>query len=197
MLFSAVLIWLLLSGDPVPSESSSHQTLELAAQPEGGDFTLSSAAWAVSLADFRGKVVLIYFGYTHCPDICPLNLSYLTMALNGLTARERERVQVLFISVDPERDTPERLRAYTKHFAPDILGVTGTSQQVAETASLYGAAYRRVEIEDSALGYAVDHSAYTYLLDRTGRLRQSLDHATAPDQIVAAIRFQLTEGETP
>lgn len=196
-LLFALLIWMLWDWERAPEESVVHEVLELAEAPRGGGFTLSSAMGPVSLEDFRGKVVLIYFGYTWCPDICPLNLSYLKLALDSLTPEERERVQVLFISVDPERDTPERLSKYTKHFAPEILGLTGASQQVARTAALYGAAYRRAEISDSAMGYAVDHSAYTYLLDKSGRLRQSLDHATPPDQIVAAIRFQLTEGEIP
>lgn len=197
VLLSALLAWMLLGWEMAPDESSPPAALELATPPRGGDFILRSAVGAVSLADFRGKVVLIYFGYTWCPDICPLNLAYLTMALDGLTPQERDRVQVLFISVDPQRDTPERLTKYTEHFAPDILGVTGTPQQVAVTAALYGAAYRRVDAGDSALGYSVDHSAYTYLLDKSGRLQQTLDHATPPDRIVAAIRSQLTKGKTP
>jgi protein SCO1/2 len=188
---------MLLGWETSSNESSSHETLELAQPPKGGDFTLSSAAGPVSLADFRGKVVLIYFGYTWCPDICPLNLSYLRLALDALTAEERKRVQILFVSVDPERDAPERLREYTAYFAPEILGVTGTPEEVAETAALYGAAYRRGEPKDSAMGYFVDHSAYTYLVDTAGRLRQTLDHATPPDRIVAAIRSHLTAGKTP
>jgi protein SCO1/2 len=169
----------------------------LASPPQGGDFTLESATGSVSLADFRGKVVLIYFGYTWCPDICPINLSHLRLALDGLGKEERKRVQVLLVSVDPQRDTPQRLSMYTAHFGTDILGVTGTPQQVAETAALYGAAYRRVEGEGSAMGYFVDHSAYTYLLDRTGRLRQTLDHATPPERIIATVRNYLNEGSTP
>lgn len=197
LLLSSLLAWMLLGWETSSEESTSHGVLELAQPPQGGDFTLSSAAGPVSLADFRGKVVLIYFGYTWCPDICPLNLSYLRMALDGLTPEERKRAQVLFISVDPERDTPQRLRDYTAYFAPEILGVTGTPQEVAKAAALYGAAYRRGESGDSAMGYSVDHSAYTYLVDTVGSLRQTLDHATPPDRIVAAIRSQLTAGEVP
>ena len=191
----ALLAWMLLGWESAPDGSSHHDVLELAQPPRGGEFTLSSAAGTLSLADFRGKVVLIYFGYTWCPDICPLNLSYLTLALDDLTPEERKGVQVLFISVDPQRDTPERLSEYTRHFAPDILGVTGSPQQWADVAALFGAAYRRGEEGDSAMGYSVDHSAYTYLLDTFGRLRGSLAHATPPDQIVTAIRSHLTEGD--
>ncbi len=183
--------------DPVPDQAAPHQALDLAQPPTGGDFTLRSEEGPVSLADFRGKVVLVYFGYTWCPDICPLNLGYLRLALDSLTPEEREQVQVIFISVDPERDTPERLREYTAYFAPDFLGLTGTPEQVAQTAALYGAAYRRGEEGGSAMGYSVDHSAFTYLLDRSGALQQALEHATPPERIATAIRSQLTVGESP
>ena len=191
LLLAAALGWILLGWKPSPENNAPHQALDLAQRPKGGDFTLISAEGPVSLRDLRGKVVLVYFGYTWCPDICPLNLSYLTLALNSLGPEERERVEVLFISVDPERDTPERLHEYTAYFAPEILGLTGTPQQLASTAALYGAAYRRGEEGSSAMGYSVDHSAFTYLLDTTGRLKQTLDHATPPERIVAAIRSLL------
>jgi len=197
LMLSAVLVWMLFGWKSDTEDADPYKALQLAQPPRGGDFTLTSAAGPVSLADFRGKVVLIYFGYTWCPDICPLNLSYLRYALDGLTAQERERVQVLFISVDPERDTPQRLSRYTAYFAPDILGLTGMPEEVAKAAALYGAVYRRGEVENTAMGYAVDHSAYTYLVDTSGALQQSFDHATPPDRIIAAIRSQLTAGETP
>lgn len=196
LLLGALLAWTLLFWEPTPQNTAPHQSLDLAQQPMGGDFTLTSAKGPVSLSDFRGKVVLVYFGYTWCPDICPLNLGYLTLALDKLEPEERERVQVLFISVDPGRDTPDRLREYTDYFAPDVLGLTGTAPILAETAALYGAAYRRGEEGSSALGYSVDHSAFTYLLDTSGKLKQTLDHATPPENIVAAIRSQLTTGES-
>jgi protein SCO1/2 len=197
LLLGALLGWILLVWEPTPDSAAPHQPLDLAQPPKGGDFTLSSAEGSISLTDLRGKVVLVYFGYTWCPDICPLNLGYLTLALNSLEPEERERVQVLFISVDPERDTPERLREYTAYFAPEILGLTGSPRQLASTAALYGAAYRRGEEGSSAMGYSVDHSAFTYLIDATGNLKQTLDHATPPERIAAAIRSQLTREESP
>lgn len=191
VLLSAVLAWMLMGWEADPEKPPSREAVKLEQPPRGGDFILTSAAGSVSLTDFRGKVVLLYFGYTWCPDICPLNLSYLRLALDGLTAEERERVQVLFVSVDPERDTPQRLKEYTLHFGPEFLGVTGTPRQLEEAAKLYGAAFKRGEAVDSAMGYFVDHSAYTYLIDKSGRLRQTLDHATPPDRILAAIRSKL------
>ncbi len=197
LLLSALLAFLFFGLGPVSDEPPGHQILDLAQPPTGGDFTLRSAAGPVSLADFRGQVVLVYFGYTWCPDICPLNLGYIGAALDALAPDERDKVRVIFVSVDPERDTPERLAKYTAFFAPDILGLTGTPKQLAEIAARYGAAYRRVEAEGSAMGYLVDHSAYTYLVDTEGRLQQSLEHATPPERIVAAIRTYLTAGDTP
>ncbi|NKN32841.1 SCO family protein [Marichromatium bheemlicum] len=175
--------WLLVERWPSSVPESS-----LAAAPQGGDFTLNAAGGPLSLTQLRGKVVLIYFGYTWCPDICPTNLAIIAHALGKLTPEVRERVQVLFISVDPERDDPERLRQYTAYFHPGIIGLTGTPEQLAEVAARYGAAYRRVEQPDSALGYLIDHSASTALVDPEGRLVGLLAHATPAEQIVARIR---------
>ncbi|HYN79400.1 MAG TPA: SCO family protein [Lamprocystis sp. (in: g-proteobacteria)] len=184
-----LLAW--FSGPPAPP-AALHQALDLAATPTGGDFRLDSAAGTLDLADLRGKVVLIYFGYTSCPDICPTNLAMIAGALRQLTPDELSQVQVLFISVDPERDDPERLAGYAPYFHPNIRGVTGTPEQIATAARLYGAAYRRSAASESAMGYTVDHSASTYLVDPQGRLARTLDHATPSPAITAAIRALLT-----
>lgn len=196
-----LLAWLLfwtpaeVDGDG-DADGPIHRTLDLAAPPTGGDFILDSASGPVDLADLRGNVVLIYFGYTWCPDICPTNLVLIAGALKALTPDELERVQVLFVSVDPERDSAERLAEYSGYFHPKILGLTGTPEQIAAVAKLYGAAYRRTELADSAMGYAVDHSAYGHLVDPQGRLVRNLDHATPSAEIVAAIR-NLLAAEMP
>ncbi len=190
----ALLGWVLLAWQPDGDPQSTHQALELADEPRGGDFTLQSAAGPVSLGDFRGSAVLLYFGYTWCPDVCPTNLGFIAQALEGMGVDERRRVKVLFVSVDPERDDPKRLADYAGFFAPEVIGVTGSAGQVARTAALYGAAYRRVEVPESATGYLVDHSAYTYLIDPAGRLAGRLDHATPPSQIVEAVRVLLAGG---
>lgn len=194
LVLAGLLAWLWFwtpTGVPVAPGEPRHQTLDLAEPPTGGDFVLDSASGLVNLADFRGDVVLLYFGYTWCPDICPTNLVLIAGALKALTPEELERVQVLFVSVDPERDSVERLAEYSGYFHPKIVGLTGTPEQIAAVAKLYGAAYRRTELPDSAMGYVVDHSAYSYLIDPRGRLVRSLDHATPSAQIVAAIREQL------
>jgi protein SCO1 len=193
-----LLAWLLLwtpSGVDLEPDGPQHSALDLASPPQGGDFVLDSVNGPVALADLRGKVVLIYFGYTWCPDICPTNLVLIAGALKALTPDELERVQVLFVSVDPERDSVERLAEYSGYFHPEILGLTGTPEQIAEVAKLYGAAYRRTDLEDSAMGYVVDHSAYSHLVDTQGKLVRNLDHATPSTEIVAAIRALL--GSSP
>jgi len=140
------------------------------------------------LSNLRGQVVLVYFGYTFCPDICPTNLVQIAEALRSLQPSELERTRVLFISVDPERDDPGRLAGYVAYFHPNILGLTGTPEQLAEIAKRYGAAYRRVADSDSAFGDLIDHSAFTYVIDPNGRLVETLGHASPPETIRAAIR---------
>ncbi len=171
-------------GDSAMTEQNSH-TL-----PVGGDFTLQSVQGPVSLKDFRGKVVLIYFGYSMCPDICPTNLSMMAGALGQLSKEELQRVQGLFISVDPERDSLQRLEEYTQYFHPAIMGITGKPEVIAELAKRYGAAYKKVVL-DSATNYVVDHSSETYVIDPQNKLVESLPHGALPEQILAAIRKYL------
>jgi protein SCO1/2 len=183
--------WVLFVWEPDPEPAPIHEALGLASRPTGGDFTLQSAKGPVVLADLRGDVVLIYFGYTWCPDICPTNLGFITMALEQLSPEELSRTRVLFISVDPERDTVERLQEYGAYFHPNIVGITGSDADVAAAAKLYGASYQRTE-QDSATGYVVDHSAFTYVVAPDGHLAETLGHATPPQQIVAVIRGLLS-----
>lgn len=191
----ALLVWLIGFWDPGRTVADGlHRRLGLATAPTGGDFRLQSWRGPVSLSDLRGKLVLIYFGYTWCPDICPTNLALISLALKQLTADERERVQVLFISVDPERDDVARLHAYAEYFDPAILGLTGSERAIAAVASRYGAAYRRVAQTDSAMGYMVDHSSYVYVVDRKGRLVETLPHATPAERLVEVIRARLADG---
>jgi len=161
----------------------------------GGDFTLTSAQGPVSLSDFRGKVSVLYIGYASCPDVCPTALAVLTQSLKQLDAEEREQVQGIFISVDPERDTPEKLAEYAAFFSPRIIGVTGSQDQIDQVVRQYGAFYRKVEMKDSAMGYAVDHSSRLYLIDREGRLVQTLLHNSSPQELTQGLQTLLaTQG---
>ncbi len=158
--------------------------------PRGGDFTLTSADGPVSLSSLRGKVVLIYFGYASCPDACPTTLALTAQALAQLAAEERKLVRVLFVSVDPARDSPQKLKEYCAHFAPEVIGVTGTPREIAEVVVQYGAAFRMQPVE-SAVGYVVDHTSFTSVVAPDGRLLEQLPHGTPPAQIAAAVRRAL------
>jgi len=196
-LLSALLAWVTFVWNPAGENPEGHQRIALEGRPRGGDFQLTSVDGPVSLSDLRGKLVLLYFGYTACPDICPTNLAILALALRALTPDERKRVQVVFVSVDPERDGLERLAEYAAYFHPSIIGVTGTEREVAAAAAQYGAAYQRSEQPGSAMGYLVDHSANTYLIDPAGALVNVLDHATPSEEIVATLRRHLPPPARP
>lgn len=190
LLLTGLLTWLLFGWQPVAEQRLQQDQLARTASPQGGDFTLQSDQGPVGLADFRGQLVLLYFGYTWCPDICPTNLALFSRVLNELTAAELAQVQPLFVSVDPPRDTTQRLREYTTYFHEKLIGITGTPEQVARTAALYGVAYRAVN-PDTQANYAVDHSAETYLIDRQGQLVQRLPHGTSAEVMLATIRTLL------
>ena len=157
----------------------------------GGDFTLESASGPVSLKDYRGKLVLVYFGYTFCPDICPTSLASTAEGLKQLKPEEAARVAMIFISVDPERDTPPRLKEYAEFFHPSLVGVTGTPENLAEIAKRYGVFYAMQKVETAGGGYVVDHSADTYVVGPNGQLVGKIAHATPPDRVVAEIRKHL------
>jgi len=153
----------------------------------GGDFVLQGADGPVALTDYRGKVVLLYFGYTYCPDVCPTALTATAAALQQLTAAERAKVAALFISVDPERDTPAHLKEYAAFFDPAIVGATGSAEQIAAVARQYGVFYAKQKTA-TAGGYVVDHTSETYVVGPDGQLASRLPHGASPDRVVAEIR---------
>ena len=155
--------------------------------PDGGDFILHDGDKEIRRSDYDGKLRFIFFGYTSCPDICPTALSFISASLKQLTEEEREQVQVFFISVDPERDTTQKLRDYTKYFHPKIMGITGSKSEIDQVVKNYGAAYRKVE-SDSAMGYLVDHSASVYVVGKKGKIVDMLPHGLPVDAIIKTIR---------
>jgi protein SCO1/2 len=174
----AIIVATLLRGPQPASEGA----------PAGGDFVLQSADGPVDTATLRGKVLLIYFGYTYCPDICPTTLVAVGQALKQLTPAELAQVKTIFVSVDPARDTPQRLKEYATFFHPDIIGVTGSPDQVAAVARLYGAVYARHDVGGGDKYYVVDHSAWTYLVAPDGRLATRIAYGTSAEQMLAEIR---------
>jgi protein SCO1/2 len=157
------------------------------------DFELQSGEdQSVRLSQYRGKVVALYFGYTFCPDVCPKSLADLSLAIDQLGA-DGDDVQVLFVSVDPERDTPLRADQYAKGFSPAFVGMTGTPDDIARVAGAYGVFYQRQEAPDSSAGYLMDHSATVLVIDRKGQLRTIWPFDFARDDMVNDFKTLLSQ----
>ncbi len=159
-------------------------------RPEPGppeDFTLTDQyGEPFRLADHRGKVVLLFFGYAHCPDVCPVTLSTWARVEEAL-ASERD-VEFVFVTVDPERDTIERLRDHLEIFSDNFRGLTGTEEQVTPVYERFGIFRKKVPFSSSAMGYVVDHSTVMLLLDSEGKVRLTFPFDADPDEIVHDVR---------
>ena len=152
--------------------------------PRAADFTLTAhTGKPVRLSDFQGKLVLLYFGYTYCPGICPTTLAEVAQALQTLGPQEAEKIQLLMISVDPARDTPHRLAEYLTYFNPTFLGLTGTPDEIATVAASYGIYYRKYE-EAATNSYMVDHTSMVIVVDEKGIVRLLFPFGT-PAQAMA------------
>lgn len=138
---------------------------------EAPNFQLDSSDGSqISLHEYRGKVVALAFGFSHCPRICPVTLAHLTEVAQKLGDAAKD-LQVVFITVDPERDSPARLREFLDYFNPAFRGATGKPEQLTALEKQYGVIAQRVASEDPKLGYEVHHSSSIYLIDRAGKLR--------------------------
>ena len=158
----------------------------------GGDFTLMSDKGPVRLEDFRGKVVPIYFGFTHCPDVCITSLSAIAAALDKLTDDERSQIQPLFISIDPERDDPARVGEYARYFDPSIIGLTGSLEEVSKVAKSHFVIFEKVPLDDSDMGYTMDHSSIFYVVGRDGVVRSLIHHGETPEEMARVLREALS-----
>ena len=138
--------------------------------PAGGEFTLTSDRGPVNLSDHRGKVVLLFFGYTSCPDVCPLSLARIGACLSSLEDEYAGQVSAMFITLDPERDTPERMQRYAGYFHPRIVGLTGDAEAIDDVTGRYGIGYERSVAPESALGYSISHPDTILLVDAEGAL---------------------------
>ena len=141
------------------------------------------------LSDQKGKIVLLFFGYTSCPDVCPTTLAELKQVMDGL-GNKTKSVQVVFVSVDPERDTPEKIQQYVEHFSKGFIGLSGSMDELQSIWSDYGV-FREKVGSDSALGYIVNHTARTYLIDADGNLRLSYGFQTPVKDIVNDLKILL------
>ena len=149
----------------------------------GGPFTLTgSGGKTVTDRDFSGRYMLVLFGFTHCPDICPAELQVIAQALDKLSDKARKVVPI-FITVDPERDTPQVMADYVKSFGPNFVGLSGTPDEIAAAAKAYRVAYTKIESKDSPGDYSVDHSALVYLMGPDGKYVTHLSYGTSPDEL--------------
>lgn len=153
----------------------------------GGPFKLTDhTGRRVTQQDFAGRPTVVFFGFTNCPDVCPSGLQVLSAALDKLGAKA-DKLVPLFISVDPERDTPEQLARYVQSFHPRIVGLTGTPEEVAQAAKAYHVYFKKTENAGSAGSYTIDHSALFYIMDEKGGYSSHATHATPPDKLVELI----------
>lgn len=165
----------------------------------GGPFTLvDQDGRTVTDADFRGRAMLVYFGFTYCPDVCPYSLQIMDAALERLSEAERARFQPILITVDPERDTPEALREYVAApaFPDGLIGLTGTPDQIREAARAYRVYYARVDDDGTLADYTMDHSSIVYLMDETGAFADLFPHDTSPEVMADRLKAFL-EGRDP
>ncbi|WP_334135815.1 SCO family protein, partial [Tepidimonas sp.] len=173
-LASAVALVACQRGGAAPS----FRGIDVTGAPYGRELALTDQyGQRRTLADFRGQVVMLYFGFVQCPDVCPTALARAVEVLQRL-GPDAQRVQVLFVTVDPERDTPALLREYLAAFHPSFLGLTGSAEEIAAAAREFKVYYAKVPTGSS---YTMDHSAQTYLIDPQGRLRVVLKHEQTAD----------------
>ena len=151
----------------------------------GGPFTLvDQDGKTVTDKDFRGQYLVIYFGYTYCPDVCPTALQSITQAMDRLNVETQKRITPIFITIDPERDTARQLNAYVENFHPNLVGLTGTAEEIAKTARIYRVYFGRAKdaVEEST-DYLVDHSSIVFLMNPNGKYVTHFTHTTPPRKI--------------
>lgn len=161
--------------------------------PVAGEIDLARADGSVfKLSEERGGVVLLFFGYTSCPDVCPTTLADMKLAIEALKPAEAEQIKVVFITVDPERDTPERAQEYVNHFSASFIGLSGDESELTKVWSDYGIFREKVDSE-SATGYLVNHTARILMIDRNGDLRISFPYDAPVEDIIHDLKLILKE----
>jgi protein SCO1 len=170
-------------------KTESFQLTDVTGAPFARDFQLLDPTGKTrSLSDFKGKVVVVFFGFTHCPDACPTTLGELARVMKEL-GPEAERLQVLFVTVDPERDTPELLAKYVPAFHPSFLGLYGDAQATARTAKEFKVIYQKQNLPGGS--YSMDHSAGSFIFDPAGRLRLFAQYGQSAQALLHDIRLLL------
>ena len=157
----------------------------------GGPFTLvGKGGDTVTDQDFRGRHMLVFFGFTNCPDICPAELQVMAAALDGL-GPDAEKVVPIFITLDPERDTPEAVTAYVENFDPNFVGLTGSPEAVAKAAKAYRVSYSKFQDDKTGDNYSIDHSALVYLMGPDGEYITHIPYGTPASKMTETLRRYL------
>jgi protein SCO1/2 len=178
----ALLLAVSMTGCKQQSTGQSFQATDITGVDFGKDFQLTDHNGKLrTLSDFRGKLVVMFFGYTHCPDVCPTTMSDLAQALN-LMGNNADKVQVLFVTIDPERDTQALLSQYVPAFNPGFLGLMGDEAATAKVAKDFRIFYQKVKSKDGK-SYEVDHTSGTYVFDQTGKLRLFMKYGQGAQSI--------------
>lgn len=146
-------------------------------------FSVDTVNGKVTKDSFKGKNLAVYFGYTYCPDVCPTSLSSLAQALNSFNKDKIEDFVGIFISVDPNRDTLNNLNEYAKYFHKNFIGATSDKKNIDDIVKRYGSYYKKITLENSAMGYSIAHTAYIYLFDKKGKFIERIDHFSDPNKI--------------
>ena len=187
---ASVLAAFTLSGCQPAPQPPVFQATDITGAAFARDFKLTDHnGHTRTLADFKGKVVAIFFGYTHCPDVCPTTLSDFAAALQMLGAQAAQ-VQVIFVTVDPQRDTPDMLKQFVPAFDPSFLGMFTDAESLRQLAKEYKVVYQKTSVK-GADDYLIDHSAGTYVYDPQGRLRLLMPYGSSPDAIAQDLKTLL------
>jgi cytochrome oxidase Cu insertion factor (SCO1/SenC/PrrC family) len=178
--------------EPQPSAAQMMDDLMFGRGTIGGPFTLTDQNGKLrSDNEFRGRLMIVYFGYTFCPDVCPTDLMAITQALDAL-GKDAAGIQPIFITIDPERDN-RAMADYLRAFHPSFIGLTGSPEEIRKVANAYKAFYARVE--DPRTGeYSIDHSGVIYLMGRDGKYLGFMPPQTAPDRLIEILRKYLADG---
>ena len=189
LIIGIVAVGVILFGKP----ESFRGTAYIEPYPSASEFTLTrDDGTNFQLSEKRGDIVLLFFGYTSCPDVCPTTLAELNQALEELNDEDAARVQVVFVTVDPGRDTPERVQAYVNHFNTSFIGLSGTEGELTKVWDDYGV-FREIVNGESAAGYTVNHTARVTLIDGEGNIRISFGFDLPVDDIVHDLKLILKE----
>ncbi len=154
----------------------------------GGEFTLNGIDGEVSLSDFRGKIVVMYFGFLNCQEVCLNSMTVLQTSLLRLPAEQLDQVRVLLVSIDPERDSNEDLAEFTRRFHENIIGLRGSQREIDAVTADYGAHYEITDADRNDPGYLFRHSSRYYVINQAGELVDAMRHSTTPNELITRIR---------